>query len=505
MGLAIVARQSVHAPVGQHVIYVRRSYKEATAADVSDEMQEAACRAVLPAGASVRVISDSGGHQSGFSAARDGYQALLQAVAAGEVAAIAVYDLSRLARNARLMLNLLHELERRQVPLLVANLPGAKFDGATGRYLYGQLCLAAQLQRDLDSERMTRMQRRLFEDGRHRGHDPLGYRSLRDPAGRLVHPRQLVIVPEEAAIVRRVWHELAQRSLVDVADLMNREGVPHRGAWTRESVKDIARRGRMYLGFVVEKRGRDELPGRHEPILTEAEYRRTTAAIAARTRVGNKPRPFRHYVLRGLLYCGCGTRMRGEAHLQRGTERRYYRCPTVGCRARRCPADLVEDDVLATIAGGLLPATVIDAARAELRRLLETPEVALAGRQRARLLTRLEQLKKQHAWGDLTDAEYLAKRDATRADLSTLPDGDRIRAFDAYRARVLALPDAIEAASPARREELSRIVVERVVVRDRRLETIEWTPAARPFFEGQREYPQGCPSSRHRRHLIGDR
>jgi DNA invertase Pin-like site-specific DNA recombinase len=66
------------------------------------------------------------------------------------------------------MFNLLHELERRQVPLLVAKLPSAKFDGAAGRFMFGQLCLAAQLQRDLDSERMTGMQRRLFEDGRHR-------------------------------------------------------------------------------------------------------------------------------------------------------------------------------------------------------------------------------------------------------------------------------------------------------------------------------------------------
>jgi hypothetical protein len=107
-------------------------------------------------------------------------------------------------------------------------------------------------------------------------------------------------------------------------------------------------------------------------------------------------------------------------------------------------------------------------------------------------MTRLEQLKKQHAWGDLTDAEYLARRDATKADLAELPDGDRIRTFDAYRARVLALPDAIEAASPAKREELCRIVVQRVVVRDRRLEAIDWVPAARPFFaKRQQECPQG--------------
>ena len=95
------------------------------------------------------------------------------------------------------------------------------------------------------------------------------------------------------------------------------------------------------------------------------------------------------------------------------------------------------------------------------------------------------------AWGDLSDAEFQAARDATRSSLADLPDGDRIRSFDAYRARVLALPEAIEAASPARREELGRIVLQRVVVRDRHLETIEWTPPVRPFFERQRECPQG--------------
>jgi DNA invertase Pin-like site-specific DNA recombinase len=477
-GLALTAVESIHVAMASYIIYVRRSYKEATAADVSDEMQETACRALLPAGAAVRVISDSGGHNSGHTADRDGYQALLAAVAAGQVAGIAVYDLSRLFRNARLMLDLAHELERRQVPLLVANLPGAHFDGATGRYMFGQLCLANQLQRDLDSERMTRMQRQLFEDGRHRGHDPLGYRSRRDATGHLVHPRELVVVPEEAEAVRRVWQELEQRSLLEVADPMNREGIPHRGPWNRETVKDIARRGRMYLGYVVEKRGRDERPGRHEPILSEAQYRRTMAAIAARTRVGNKPAPFRSYALRGLVWCACGTRMRGEAHLQRGTEIRYYRCPSLGCHARRCPADLLEGKVMATIASAVLPDPVIEKARTELRGRIETPGVAAAGRQRARLTTRLENLKKQHGWGDISDKEYQTERDAVQAALAQLPDGDRIRTFDAYRARLLALPAAIASASPSRREELCRIVVEQVVVNDRVVEGILWTPPA---------------------------
>ncbi|MFV2063343.1 MAG: recombinase family protein, partial [Chloroflexota bacterium] len=338
---------------------------------------------------------------------------------------------------------------------------------------------------------MTRIQRQLFEAGRHRGHDPFGYRSLRDEAGNLVHPRQLVIVPEEAAIVRRIFRELTGRSYAEVAELLTREGLLRRGPWTADSVKDIVRRGRVYRGFVVEKRGREERPGHHEPILGVAQYRATMAAIAARTRAGNKPRPFRHYVLRGLVWCSCGTKMRGEARVQRDTDRRYYRCPKVGCKARRSPAETLEESVLTAIADAVLPDAVIERARAELLARLRAPAVPIPARQRKRLLSRLERLRDQHTWGDLGDAEYQAQRDEVRAALRELPDDDRVRSFDAFRTDLLALPDAIAAASPARREELCRIVVQRVIVDDRRLGSLIWTPPAAPFFDRQRWRPQG--------------
>jgi hypothetical protein len=143
------------------------------------------------------------------------------------------------------------------------------------------------------------------------------------------------------------------------------------------------------------------------------------------------------------------------------------------------------------IATAALPDRIVDAAQAELRRRLRTPSVVDSGRQRARLSTRLEQLKKQHSWGDLTDAAYLAERDSVRTALAGLPDDDRICSFDAYRARVLGLAETIGVASPPRREELCRIVIERIMVKDRQVEAIEWTPPVRPFFEKQRECPQG--------------
>lgn len=158
---------------------------------------------------------------------------------------------------------------------------------------------------------------------------------------------------------------------------------------------------------------------------------------------------------------------------------------------RRSFADELEAQVLATIVEAALPGPVVEAARTKLRARLSTPELATAGRQRGRLLTRLEQLKKQHGWGDLTDADYVAQRDAVRTALANLPAEDRVHSFDAYRARLLALPGAIAVASPARREELCRLLVERVMVRDPQVEAIDWVPAARPFFERQQECPQG--------------
>jgi hypothetical protein len=75
--------------------------------------------------------------------------------------------------------------------------------------------------------------------------------------------------------------------------------------------------------------------------------------------------------------------------------------------------------------------------------------------------------------------------------LAALPDDHRVPAFDSQRARLLDLPAAIAAASPARREELCRLLVERIVVRDRRIEMIRWTPPARPSFRFQQWYPHG--------------
>ena len=480
-----------------YVIYVRRSHKRLEDADVSDETQVERAKAALPAGSTYEVISDSGGHNSGRKENRDGYQELIQRVRSGRVQGIAVYDLSRLARDARVMLNLKHELDAQNVHLVASNLPGSTFDSAPGRFMFGQMCLAAQFQADLDSERQTAMHRRTFEDGGHRGNDPFGYRSTRDEQNR----RQLVPVPEEAEVVKDIFRLLAQRSSTDVTDELNSRGISHRDGrpWSKQAVRDVWRRRRLYLGYVVYKRGLEERRGRHNPIIGEAEYTDAMAAVASRTHNGQPAKPHRTYALAGVLHCSCGAKMRGETRVSRGQEWRYYVCPVsrrrstrtapdgtiIRCEAETVPAEAAEGAVLNTIAGMILPQRVIDTARAEVRRRLRTPHASTHEKQRQRLQTRQANLRKQFEWGDIPEDEYRRKMADCERQLAILPSTDKVLLFDRNRQVMVSMAENVMKANPRQRKELVRMLVEHVAAEQRQVlvDTITWTPPARPFFK----------------------
>lgn len=461
------------------VVYVRRSYVKSGAPDISDEAQIEAAVAMLPDGSTHEIIADSGGHHSGRTDDREGYRQLIARVDAGSVDGLAVYDLSRLARNARLMHDLHARLEARRVPLLVATMPNSKWDTAVGRFMFGTLVNAAQFQADLDSERMTGLMRTLFEDGRHRGQDPYGYRSTKDDYGR----RLLVPDPDEAAVVRDVFHRLARQSFSEIGRAYG---------WTPSRVKDIYRRARLYLGFVVEKRGMDERPGRHEAIVDDDEYSRAVAGVIERSRGRiRRPPKRRLYLLAGILHCGdCRHRMIGQTQMSRGQEWRYYIC-------RRCPAPSVRgDEAERAVVSELLmlppmsPAA-IDAARRELHERLSVPQTNLADKQRERLEKRLSRLRQQHEWGDIADEEYRAKMAETRSQLAILPMSGKVIVFDRMRALAESLPEVLRGTDLVAKAEVIRVVVRRAEAREREVDAVFVSDALYPFLDITLAPPDG--------------
>lgn len=453
-----------------YLVYVRRSYRPNGAPDISDEAQVEAALSMLPAGATHEVIADSGGHHSGRTDRRDGYQELIRRIESGSVAGIAVYDLSRLARNAQLMHNLKAALDRRSVPLLVANMPTSKWDTATGRFMFGQLVLAAAFQADLDSEHARRRDQLQFEDGRHRGNPPRGYVNGKDATNR----RTLVVDPPHARRVVQIVELLPDHSFSDVARILTRDGYP----MTVAAVKDVARRLRVYLGFVVRGRGLDERPGRHEPLITDDQYRAAVAAIRTRTRVGARSRPHRVYVLAGVIECGCGSKMTGEARVSRGRDWRYYRCRA--CDAPMVPADPAETAVLDELAAlpPLLQRT-IDRADQAAKERVTSPVTSAAATQRDRLERRITALRKQHSWGEIDDTQFRAEVAETRAELARLPDPGKLVAFTATRRLIASFGDMIEAGGPPDHQRLVALAVDRVVARDRVVEEVLLSPVIR--------------------------
>lgn len=267
---------------------------------------------------------------------------------------------------------------------------------------------------------------------------------------------------------------------------------------TTSTVKDLWRRREVYRGNVVEKRGLDIRPGTQEAILEESTYEAAVTGVERRKRRKGREagRRKRDYLLRGLAYCSCGARMRGQARVARGRDWRYYICPVseertsifgedglpIICPEMSLRAEEAEAQVLAAMSRLALPDDAIREAREELRRRLRVPATSVSDRERARLERRIENLRKQHEWGDITDAVYRAGRADVEAQLAGLPTNDKLILFDRKREILLSMAENIERATPARLQALVLELVERVETAQRAITRVVWTPAARPFF-----------------------
>jgi hypothetical protein len=234
-------------------------------------------------------------------------------------------------------------------------------------------------------------------------------------------------------------------------------------------------------------------------ILTQAEVDDALAGVAARLRHRDaKPSSAKRlYLLRGLAYCSCGARLRGDTRIARGREWKYMACPVsdgrsaaldadgnlVVCHAGRVPALEAERYVIEQLTQAILPAEVIEEASAEVRRRLAAEVPGTADRERARLVARLSKLASLFSWGDMTEVDYRAAKAETEAALAAIPaPNERVVEFDRYRDVVTSLPDTLAGATPEAIQPIIALLVERVDTADREVTSITWVPAARPFF-----------------------
>lgn len=281
---------------------------------------------------------------------------------------------------------------------------------------------------------------------------PYGYR-YRD---RLADEEaELEIIPEQAAIVRRIFAEfLAGRSMTFIARGLHRDGVRTRdgGLWRQSTVTQMLPNP-IYAGML---RYHDEiLPGRHEAIIDPETWARAQQLLAARPARGRGRLPKGNHLFRGgMLRCGeCGwgliPRTNGRGH-------QVYYCGGRHAQGRefcstphlwRSRIDQAVFNYFAQVALDI-EATRRTLAESNDRKLAEIASLRSESEREAQLAEeRYQRVRRDYTNGDITAAEWRELRDDLQAERDAAQaQADRHRAAETQLAETADSVDAEHAA-----------------------------------------------------------
>jgi site-specific DNA recombinase len=236
-------RTSAPATAMSPAIYLRVSTQEQADSGLGLAAQETRCKGVCAAKGwpDAVIYKDDGISGTLGPDKRPQLGLMLAAIAAGQINAVIVLDLSRLGRNVQLIAGLIEDFEDRDVAFVSCK---ENFDTSTamGKAMVNLVAVFGQLERDLTAERtVAALDERGKMYGYKSGRLPLGYE--RTPGDEVIR-----INLHTAELVRLVFsHRSTGASMRDVAELLiSRTGRP----WYASTVKTILDNEPVYRGAV---------------------------------------------------------------------------------------------------------------------------------------------------------------------------------------------------------------------------------------------------------------
>lgn len=359
---------------------------------------------------------------------------LLADAQAGKFGAALVYRIDRLARSTRVLLDAHDALKANGVALRSMTEP---FDTSSplGEFIMTLLGSLAALERATILERMSLGKHRAAREGRWLGGaPPFGYR-VEGPE----HDRRLVVHPEEAAVVQRIFHLYVHEGmgLIPIMELLNAEGVPSpyasRGIkterwpegerrWNTGTLSRLLRNtayvGRYRAGARVGK----EIAEYETPRIVDDETFAAAQRLLGERFVEASRNARRFYLLRGLIRCHCGRTVVGDG--RHTNQQYYYACPVR--QHFRIRAEVLEAAIVHDIAEWARnPGPIIEQLRERLReRLVEARDAA---EELARVREQITAKKHEqdavitlYRKGRITEEQLDAQLDALNAELATL-------------------------------------------------------------------------------------
>ncbi|MCH8191316.1 MAG: recombinase family protein [Chloroflexi bacterium] len=335
------------------------------------------------------------------------------------------------------------------------------------------------------------------EHGLHVGPSPLGYKSDLVAGKR----ERKVIDPETMPALLMALREYAggQSSFREAADHLNAQGFRTRkgSLFTGYNLRDILANC-FYDGKIVHHEGLPDegvIDGCHEVPTEVRELWRRCQDIKrhrAVTAVGHPRAERRSYPFSRVLRCHrCGSPYHGEATYYRGVatlrlthERRAQgrNCKTQG--RSRTVASLSQEfneRVLTNLhLDGGWKAMIVSALQREGTRDDD-------GAERARLQRALENLRKQHVWGDLSDEEYRRERTAVERQLKIVTADNRPTELPNLERAAQLLSDlpslwSHPGVTDEQRETVVQEVFSQIIIDGKALVAVEPKPAYIPLF-----------------------
>jgi site-specific DNA recombinase len=296
--------------------YARISRDARELTHLGTDRQEADCHALIEARGWTAAKTYTDNDTSATSKRRPGYEAMMRALAVGEVDALVAYAPDRFYRRLADLVGFMDAVKAANAE--VATVAGGVVDlnSAIGRMSAGHIGVAAAYEVERTSERIRRQQQDAAKNGRpHFG----GKRSFGFEPDRVTH-NQI----EADAIREATTMLLAGSSLRSVCKHLNDQG--HRTVtgkrWDSPVLTTLLLRSRMigqrsYNGVTSQ--------ATWEPIITEGEQARLRLIVAARSSAGRGASPT--YLLSGLMFCAiCGAKVK---HCPGGRGRgASYQCPS---------------------------------------------------------------------------------------------------------------------------------------------------------------------------------